>query len=126
MGLHATRRCIQTTEARKHDTQQLYTLFEIAMLEQCIGDEIDWDAAQKRLSSLPWEIWQLIQQTYLRVHKKKAEYIWILAKEEGASSHVVMFDHFQLWFNEAVCDRNAHLLKQNPVGEFWEETDGEV
>jgi len=105
--------------------KQLYTLFEIAMLEQCIGDEIDWDAVQTRLGSLPFqEIWQLIQQTHLRV-QKKVDWIWILAKEEGFGSHLVMFDHFQLYFKEAVCNRAAAFLEKNPVSEFWEETDEE-
>jgi hypothetical protein len=107
--------------------KQLYTLFEIAMLEQCIGDETDWDAVQTRLGSLPFqEIWQLIQQTHLRVHKReRVDYIWILAKEEGFGSHLVMWDHFQLWFKEAVCGRSADSLERDPVSEFWEETDEE-
>lgn len=105
--------------------KQLCTLHEIAMLRQCIGDETDLDAAEKRYHTLPWRIWQLTQRVYLRVHKAQPEYIWINAKYQGFINHVVMWDHYQLWCKESICHRPACSFMRDPASEFWEETDEE-
>ncbi|KAL1967196.1 hypothetical protein VTN77DRAFT_3487 [Rasamsonia byssochlamydoides] len=99
--------------------KQLYRVYEMALLQQTIGDETIPAAAQqeRERGDLAGEIWNHIQCTYQRIHKREASFVGIYGLEEGFSVHYILFDHAQELVKEVVCGKLAGAPKPNPVPE---------
>lgn len=104
--------------------KQLYTVYDVAGLQQDIGDENA--AAQYDRHYLPEEIWEQIQRVYPHLYNVEAYYLGNYSLEYGYPGHVVLFDHFQEDLNELVCGQLAGASKPDPATEpIWQDTSDE-
>jgi hypothetical protein len=107
--------------------KQIILLYEMSNLRHNIGSEVghhygphDIDTQSQRPTSfrrsdkrieLSRRIRKYMENTYRRIHSEDFGDPWVLAKEDGYLSFLVLWDHWQPPFEDLVCRRQFEVSR---------------